>query len=195
MKMFNVRLYILAGLFIAALSFDSLPQPSTFRFSLIDHSLVSISGTTNIKKFNCISNELFPERQAVFYKSEFENFLSFEKASLNVSVSRLDCGNKEMNKDLTHILNGKQYPYIHIDLLNISWANKASVNKIPTCMKAIVRIIITNKAQLDSVFVNVTQQENQQLVVGGQLPLKLSDFGIKSPTAMLGMIKIRDRIL
>jgi polyisoprenoid-binding protein YceI len=87
-------------------------------------------------------------------------------------------------------LNSSKYPEIKFQFTK---GNTVNVSGQKSNLKGDL-IIAGQKKEVDMIFSIVGENQNQ-ITVKGEVPLKMSDFGIEPPTAMMGTLKTGDEVL
>ncbi len=135
---------------------------------------VQINGNTNINSFKCTNN--------TFRKSS-EAYIINEKTLPNIilKVEDFDCRNKIMTSDFQKTLAAEEYPYLSIRFI--------SINKTPKIYNAQIEVKMMNRSKI----YNITFcSENGKLT--GKRIVKFSDFNIKPPKKMGGIIVVKDEL-
>lgn len=88
-------------------------------------------------------------------------------------------------------LKMKSFPNITFNILSdkVNTTNKTGFEGTVTG-----NLMIAGVTKSISIPVNVTYLVNNMIKIAGDIPLTMTEFGIKPPTAMLGMIKSGDEI-
>ena len=198
-------LIILNLLFLVSLIvFSSFSIIDTYRgndfkkleYNIRSTSLLEINGKTNINSFSCTSNERF-QNQNLDYKFEEENeSLYFQNTKFDIKIKHLDCGKKKINKDLFKALKADDYPNITIQLKEVI---NQECNDLSICgewmdFEANTDITITCETKTIRIPILVKKLDTGSYRITGGTTLKLCDFDVKAPTAMLGLIKVKDEI-
>jgi hypothetical protein len=144
----------------------------TVFFANAQENFVSINGSTNVSKFQCLNNK---------FRSEV-GLYSFSDKKLPyiiLNVTDFDCGNKMMTKDFQKILSAEKYPQMTIKFLNFTNIQKKFL--------AVVEVKMMNQSKRYNVIFVIV---NKKLV--GRKKVKFSDFNITPPKKMGGMIVVKD---
>ncbi len=149
-------------------------------------SKLRISGTSslhdwdmNVEKFDC----------SVAIKSDGEDKISVQSVDFKCQVNDLKSHNKIMDKK-TH---GAFDPDHHPEIKFVTENNAQVVNDTLSTIKG--ELFISGvKKEINLNFSKVSKNEDQ-FIVKGNIPLKMSDFGIDPPTAMMGTLKTGDDIV
>src|SRR6476646_865545 len=72
---------------------SSTELSSTFSYSLLQGSKVSVEGATNVNEFTCFSNETYSQHSANLSINDLKNNITFHNVILNVETESLQCGN------------------------------------------------------------------------------------------------------
>ena len=164
-------------------------------FIIEPQSKLYIEGTSNINSFECFCKDDFNRQSARVIIADDGRALSFLKTTLLLRTAALDCDNSKMNRDLCDALKSEDYPYIKIDLHDAR-ITQGSFEKVGA------DVVLHSNASIT--ITNITRKV--QLVVRGKRlgagkfrffatkELLMTDFGITPPTALLGLIKVRDAI-
>ncbi len=191
----------LLGLLITLLtSFTVAPHLETgfktLKYKIRPTSVMEVHGKTNVNAFCCASKEQFAPKNLNYQIIPGTSKIKFQNTSLKIKIEELDCGNRMMNKDLYKALLADQYPEIIIELKEVY---SPSCNDLTQCgmeeaFIANTEITITCETETVKVPVQVTKLKNQSFRITGGTALRLCDFAINPPTAMMGLIKVKDTI-
>ncbi|MCB0521340.1 MAG: YceI family protein [Lewinellaceae bacterium] len=166
-------------------------------FHLEKTSTIKLEGSTNFDLFYCKCAKSFaPQSFALELDDSAPHTLSFQNTSLRIPVVHLDCGNPLMNKEMFKALNGKRHPDILIELVKI-WQpeiNFLDIGKAQLALRALVRLSINGQCHEYWLLIHARQLASSQYRFQGTKTLCMSEFGIAPPTAMLGIVKVKDEI-
>ena len=145
-------------------------------------SRVWIEGTSTVNSFTCESESV-----------EGSGLLSGSRtAAVEVRVDTLDCGNSRMNKDLRKALQAKEYPIIRFD---VSRVDAEDIGSETFGIQTTGSIAIAGVTQPFDLSLEGIREPSGAIRITGSTALKLSSFGIEPPTAMLGLVKVHDRVV
>lgn len=169
---------------------------ATFAFSIEEQSRLFIEGTSNVNSFECLCKDNFPKSIIQFHPTtNNEKTLRFYNTALKLRTQKLDCNNSRMNRDLCEALKSDQYPAIQIELLDANVLPGSFKNNEEWSMiKVSVALTITNVCKKYSLEVKAQKLGANRYRFVSYLDLLMTDFNIEPPTAMLGLIKVRDKI-
>lgn len=197
----NTRLLLLSVLsfLLFASAFSPLPFDK-HQYQIETNSQLLIAGTSNVNEFTC---DCSCERD--FTRSTLEinqhpesNRIDFANARLKLTTTNLDCGHKVMNKDLYETLRAKDYPHISITLLQAEIPARTQLKLVSLNqwmnIDAFTRITIAGQNKRVHIPVKGQRLEDNRFHFTGEISLNMTDFGLEPPTAMLGLIKVNDKI-
>lgn len=142
----------------------------TFYFA--QGNYVQINGSTNINNFKCVNDSFKSEKVA-----EIINGKSLPNITLK--VDDFDCKNKIMTSDFKKTLDADDYPALMIKFLNIQ--------KKLNIYNAKIEVKMMDKSRVYNI--NLCLQNGK---LTGKSPVKFSDFNIKPPKKMGGMVVVKD---
>lgn len=146
-----------------------------------------VEGTSSLHDWEMVSNQC---KGSITYTLD-GNVLSFQDISVNVQVETLESGKKTMDKKCYEALKYKKFP-------NIGYEFKSATNlqsKGGGAYTAVFNGNLTIAGNTQNVPINVTiDATNKTINIKGRKAMKMTDFGVKPPTALLGTIKTGDDI-
>ena len=135
---------------------------------------IQINGSTNVNTFKCLNNSLKTPG------GEY-NFGDKQLPNISLKVKDFDCKNKLMTSDFQKTLSADEYPMMNIKFLSIAKANNQ--------YNALVEVKMMDKTKTYNI---IFTEENGKLI--SKKNVKFSDFGIKPPKKMGGMIIVKDNL-
>ncbi len=150
-------------------------------------SKLYITGSSNVNKFKCEFNIKTLNAPISVIYSEQQDVIHFENTTLTLENSCFDCGGNAINKDFYRLLKSEEYPHIFLRLKQIKKTHQDK-NGIEATVE--IEIAGISKSYLmEAQFVN-----NHDLIISGQLKLDISDFDLKPPKKIFGLIIISEDI-
>jgi polyisoprenoid-binding protein YceI len=160
----------------------------------IDSARVTIAGTSNIHAYTASTTQVRVTR-AQFAPSTgsdvWENALKrggIEAFEVAIPAATLTSPKEGLDKNMHKALNVKEYADITFRLLRFATTDRAD-----GCARAfgIVRIAGVEKEVAIDI---TTKRKGTTLAVQGTVDMLMTDYGIKPPTAMLGMLKTDPKV-
>ena len=190
--MVRISTMILAALISLGMIPGSVSREVTIHIE--EGSRLFIEGTSNINSFECLCNDRFNPKNVRVSVDDDRKTISFSGTTLALKTAALDCDNSKINKDLCTALKADEYPTINIVLHEASVLG-ASVNEGDwTDIKATATLTITDQSRKVSLAVKGRKLSGNRFRFVSIKDLQMTDFGIEPPTALFGLIKVRDHI-
>ncbi|KAB2869072.1 MAG: YceI family protein [Bacteroidales bacterium] len=169
---------------------------SLIAYSINDKSSLTLSGSSNINKFECVTFDNF-SNGSIFVENDLNNqSLRFSNALLRLKIKSFDCRNPLLSRDFYNTLQANKNPYIEVELLNvISDSKNRIINSNSGKIKANVAITLNGKCRFDEITVSWHKNDENTIRFIGTKQLLMSDFGIQAPVAAMGLIKVHNEIL
>lgn len=163
---------------------------------LIDpKSTLSISGTSNVVDFECFCKDSYKPLRVKVTRDPTLGVIRFQDAVLNLRTKALDCDNDRMNSDLNDAMKSDDYPNISIWIKHAVLQNNEATDK-DGWYSAATTATITITSVRRPVILDVKAKKIGPNVFRFKCSkgLKMTDFGITPPTAMMGLIKVANEI-
>lgn len=182
------------------ISGGELFSQTTFRAH--ENSRLWIEGRSNVNTFECMAQEYIAE--AILPAVSSPEFVDPELPDLNIQdnvtitvgikVDGFECGRSRMNRDLKEALNSAEFPEITFILKN------ASALSIPENPDDGFDIEVEGSLRVAGVTRDIKFQSKGYYMNDGRIraigskSIKMSDFNVEPPTALLGMVKAEDEL-
>jgi len=184
------------GCGLMLMAFRVLPTSMKDVTYVIDEaSKLSIAGTTNINSFDCLCTEKFGKKSIQMAFDATNKQLSFERATLSMKAASLDCDNSKMNEDMQEALESESYPYIRIKISGAQITSGSLENEKESAkLKADAEITIRNVTKRVTMDIDADRIQVDKYHFVCAHNIKLTDYGIEPPTALFGLVKVRNTI-
>lgn len=151
-------------------------------------SRILIEGTSNVNSFTC-------EAAAVSgFGLLADNSGSDDvKGEVEIPVQAFDCENRRMSRDLFEALKGERHPAIRYRLDGVRIVDENPENGA-ALLEAEGTLWVAGTGRSIRTRVMGDRLANGYLRATGALDFSMSDFGIDPPTAMLGLVRVRDDV-
>lgn len=159
-------------------------------------SSLHVNGKTNVNSFCCDSEERFESQDLLYKLGPSKHSVIFEDTEFKIKIKELDCGKRKINKDLFKALRVDEFPYITIHLKEVINTECSDISKCGEWLdfEAVTDITITCETEPIIIPIMVKILDKHSYRITGGADLKLCDFDIEAPTAMMGLIKVKDDI-
>jgi polyisoprenoid-binding protein YceI len=191
----KIRTIAVASLMALAAGALSAQTGTAVRLQLAPGSQLTFDGTSTLHGFTCTTKTM----QAYIdvdpaYQTANLSTLAHPIVAVQVviPVRSLSCGG-ELEKNMFNTLNASQYPYIVYKLASYDIVSgTASAAAFTGDTKGV--LTISGKANPIAMNVGASRTSDGVVTATGEQAIKMSDFGIKPPTFMLGTLRVRDEL-
>lgn len=152
-----------------------------------------IEGTSTVRSFKCAATEM---KGTVGYDGEIGPIEQVARAvnavDVEIASATLDCKNDKMNSHMRKALKTGEFPTIGYRMLAQEITTGAE-----GALTATVKGILTLAGQEKEIpmTASVQQDADGRYRIAGSAELKMTEFGIKPPSLMLGTMKVHDKVL
>lgn len=183
---------MLIGVAMWAGSFGSAPVDS-IHFTVLPESKVTLKGRSNVNSFTC-SNSQLDGTILIAYdatKSEMTN----GNANLQMKIADFNCGNALMENDMQKALGASSNPQITFAASSGEIVDTLRSGYSGTYYKIEVNGELTLAGTTKPIKVLFTGRKlRDHYRLDGTKSIDMTDFGVKPPSAMFGMIKAKKTI-
>lgn len=165
---------------------------------LLPESEVHIDGSSTVSGFTCragtvrgvgaLAGEAGLVRKAGYGAARRAD------VEIRVPVATFDCGKQRMNQDLYRALQASEHPFIEYALETAEVVGAPADAAGPYRVQATGRLTIAGTTRDVEVVLDGERLADGRLQARGRLPLRMTDFGIEPPTALLGLVRAHDAI-
>lgn len=168
----------LAGSAMVAGAQMSLPR----NLNLTKESRIWLEGTSTVRSFKCNATKV---DVAVVAETEQSPADMVKSAALVVPVAQLDCGNGTMNEHMRKALKAQANPQITWKMTSytVQGANVVITGNLTIAGKE-------NPIELRG----TGTAENGTIRFKGSKQFKMTEYGVKPPSLMLGTMKVGDQV-
>ena len=189
------RTYLLALTAALTVSFGSQAAAQA-KMTVRPESKLTLAGGSNVHDWSCSSSTL---NASIALDEAYDTrpLTSIDKpiasVVVTIPVKSLKCGHGKMDDNMYKALKAEQYPDIKYVLTTYE------IDKTRTTADAFVALTkgeLTVAGQTKTIEMPLTtlRRDGGSMKGEGSVALKITDFGIKPPTAMLGALKTKDDI-
>ena len=177
---------------LVAVTWSAVTPAQTKAPLAVDSAKVTITGTSNIHEYTATSTSARVVRAKVgaaatggAFWDEVVKPGGLEAFDLVIPAASLSSPKAGLDKNMHKALKVEQHPEITFRLARLEGPVDA--------LRALGTLRIAG-VEREVVLLLKTERRDGQLVVKGQLPILMTDYGIKPPTAMLGMLKTDPKV-
>ena len=166
--------------YIAILALAALAA-SAERFAPATGSLVKVEGTSTLHAWTMQGSTIAGRIDA----STPDQWTGDANVTVTIPVTSIKSEHAKMDKLMAEALKAGANPTIRYELTNATLAQSSPALQLETRGK----LTIAGATRDVTMQVSGARDSNGAYILTGQLPIRMSDYGIKPPTAMLGTIK------
>jgi len=171
-------------------------EQRTVNLQVHPDSQVAIEGSSNLKAIRCVAASV---RYPGSIQAEFDaerSVLRLHQGKILLDVAALDCGARVINQDMRETLKAEQFPQIAMDILSVQLPVGKSDLDLPwqTC-KAETRVRMAGVTRSEPFIFQGKRLGPGRYRVTGSHEIKLSNYCLEAPSAMMGLIKVDDCFL
>ncbi len=187
MRSFNHSLIILAG----ALGLVAATPNATNPLTLRDGSRLWFEGTSTVRSWSCTAERIdatISASESAVPVAVLDGRKVEGSVELDFPVAKFECKNGTMNEHMRKALKATDYPTVRFVLEGYDLTKAASVN-------GALRGSLQMAGQSKPVTVPVQFASAEGgLRVTGKVPIKMTEWGMKPPTLMLGTLKVGETV-
>jgi len=188
------RAYVAAVTLLATLATATAGQ-ETARVAVAPESKLWIEGTSNLHGWTCKAEQLDAAIEldaAVAAQVSVAPPKALKRVEVKVPVRSLKCGHGAMDDNLYKALNADASP--NISYIMATFEPAPGEAKDTFTLKTVGTLTIAGKENKLTMDVVATRLGDGTVKATGMVPVKMTDFGIKPPTAIFGRLKTGDEV-
>jgi polyisoprenoid-binding protein YceI len=166
----------------------------TVRLAVGGDSRLWIEGSSNVSGWTCMATAV---DAAIDVDVGFREAADFPKylrsVRVKVPVTALKCGHDQMDNSLRKALRADDSTNVAYIVATFD-AVKAGVTDSFT-VQTVGTLILAGHENTVKMDVRATRSHDDALEAQGELPILMSDYGIRPPTGMFGVIRARNRVV
>jgi len=112
----------------------------------------------------------------------------------SVPARTLDCGKRRQDRDLYDAMQAGEHPAIHYEIVKTDIVAPPDSSGGHYVIEAIGTLTIAGATRTVRLRLQGQRLKNGRMHAQGTLPIQMTDFNVEPPTAMLGLIRVRDEI-
>ena len=173
----------------AAIAWTSAVEPLTLQ----PESRLWISGTSTVRSFQCSASTFETDVQSAApgaIGAIVAGTKAVQTAELSVPAASLDCRNGTMNEHMLKALKAKEHPTITFRIASYEIA-KAGDGVDGT---AVGDLTLGGVKKQVTVTAHAIEQPNGALRLTGSHDVRMTEFGLKPPSLMMGTMKVNEKV-
>ena len=190
MKKTALALSLLLAAALAAVTERALFTPA-------NKSTITITGTSTVHEWSMTgtaidgSIDIAPEIAAAPVSADAWKANRPALVSVRIPVAKIASPHDRMNRIMRDAMKEKTYPDVRYELLEAR-ATKGTPDAF--IVDARGKLTVAGVTRDVEMAVSAAKNGDKRYVLTGEIPLKMTDFGIAPPTAMMGTIRSADQV-
>ena len=188
-------LLLMSGLLTEAYSFQ---QQSSYFAS--DASRLWFEGSSNVNEFECNAENYsgeallpdYQETESTARLAQVKEILSSVK--LEIEVDSIECGQRKMNKDLQKALKADTFPEITFNFREAELTSQPQTHNDVFDVKVHGELTVAGETREISFVTEAHVRDDERFRARGQTTIKMTDFGVEPPRALMGLIRADDEL-
>lgn len=191
MRRFHAKyLVVLAGLLLAAWTSLSL-SPYTLEPG---SSSMSVEGGSTLHDWTCPIETVEGTFQMETADADRQPLDAIKRVQIQVPVDAIRCEKETMNEKLREALQMDKYPQVYFKLKNAQLSPLPDSGSSWVSVAATGELILAGERRQIDLPVKGQRLANGNVRFVGSHTIRLSDYGIDRPSAMLGTIKVSEEV-
>lgn len=154
-------------------------------------STLNIQGATNVNNFQCDVTEYLRADTLFYTNTDGSGKLTFTNSSLTVDIKRFDCHSKMITSDFKNTLQADKNPTFKITFQSLDQFTNPCDNQI---INGIVDVGLTGVIKRTQISYIINTLPGNRLALTGSHIFYFSDFNLKAPRKLGGLIRTKDQI-
>lgn len=160
-------------------------------------SSLRIEGRSNVNEFECISQtysgsaSVYSHDPPDLDENRFHGSIYLE---VRIQVDGFECGSRRMNRDLQQALKSDRHPEIIFQYENAEILEVPATNDEPYRLFVMGTLMAAGETREIGFEAEGYYLEDSRMRATGQSEIRMTDFNIKPPTALLGLVQAEDEL-
>lgn len=180
----KTRRLLLSLLLVAALPLVGWTALAQYQFER--GGTITIEGTSNVHGWSCEVGQFNGSFGAA------EGLSAISAVTVNVPVSAIECKNGTMNSKTRETLKASQHPNIRYVLSSARVGQPDASGKV--AIETTGQLTIAGSTKTVNMTVQAQPAAGGKYRLTGSVPVAMSEYGMRAPSAMMGAMKVGDRV-
>lgn len=154
------------------------------------NSVFTIEGKSNVAPFRCQTSQYLNRDTIVMLRNENPHTAFSFRGGLKVLIRWFDCEQTVMTREMWRTLKEKERPEMKINLVNVGRFTKNGQKVL-----GLVDIELAGVTRRFEILFEVNTAVPQNLCFSGIRQLSFSDFNLKPPNKLAGLIKVEENLI
>ncbi len=177
------------ALLIVSIILLSGKTPEGGKWIVDSTSKLVIYGDTNLNRFTCETDCFDKIDTLEYYPDSRVCDIFFTQTQIRVPVKSFKCGNELITKDFWETLNVDKYPTMTVHFLNLKDFTTAQNGDM---VRGEVAIVLAGVQKKYHIQYQLQRHSPDYFSLVGKQPVCFSDFQLKAPRKMMGLIQVQE---
>lgn len=155
---------------------------------------VGMAVAAPIEKINAVIDHIEDGNIAVWMADPAGGRFPAPQFAMVVPIAAFRCGNAVMERDMRHALVADKFPSIEFRFTELRGAIEHDIDRNVYSATVMGELSMAGASKQIELRVVVERIGRDRFRIQAELPLRMTDFGVKPPTALFGMVKARDEL-
>jgi hypothetical protein len=170
---------------------DMSPTATVYKWVIEPQSTLTINGKSNVNTFKCGITAFLHTDTLVYINSEAAQKPAVLKGTVTIEIKQFDCGHRFMTNDLRRTLKADENPVLKIRFLTME---KLLPRTASQKVKGLVEIELAGIVKQYEINYDLLNNNPARLQLNGSRDILFSDFRLKPPTRLAGLVKVAQEI-
>jgi len=186
-----LRWGIMAGMLCTAAAPAAPAHTERVALVLRAESRLWLEGDSNVRRWSCAAEELLPEL-TIERPAPDAPPARVHQALVRVPIGSIECGIGRMNENLRSALRAGEHPEIRFEVTGARFTPTGARGRLAVSTTGKLTVAgVTRDLALEVVG---TDTGDGALRITGEVGIRMTDFGVSPPTAMLGLIRTKNDV-
>jgi polyisoprenoid-binding protein YceI len=154
-------------------------------------SFIRIEGSSNVNEFTCMSDSVKGHARVSSNNDGTEE----THVEVAVPVKGLDCGKRQMNRDMYRTLKADDHPDIQFRLIQAYVVGVAPGDGNSYLIRVEGELTVAGSKKFVVFDAMGEMKADNKYSIRGKKDILMTDFGLEPPSALLGLVKARDELV
>lgn len=160
----------------------------------IANSEINILGTSNVSDYQCVLYDLDNNSDLKISSTTNDLLISLQNAVINLKSNGFVCDNAPMTKDFLKTIKASEHSHIKIEFLSFQLNHPVTEKNIQNNVMATIAVSLAGVRKEYTLKLESLRFSMDSITVEGQKEIKMSDFEIKPPSALFGLVKADEEV-
>jgi hypothetical protein len=148
-----------------------------------------------LDKINAVIDRIEDGNIAVWMANPAEGRFAQPRFRMRIPIANFRCGNRVMERDMSQALKADRHPVIDFEFTELRGNVNHDLDAQNYQAKIAGQLMLAGASREVEVLVRAERIAPDQFRIRAELPVRMTDFGIRPPTALFGMVKAKDELL